>query len=54
MMILANECKADGVKDYIEWALSKDYAVIDVNVPKYVTRASVGFSLMTPVWLLMG
>ncbi|KAL1964360.1 hypothetical protein VTN77DRAFT_7045 [Rasamsonia byssochlamydoides] len=28
---------ADVVKDYIEWAVSKDYAVIDVNIPKYVT-----------------
>jgi histone deacetylase 6 len=28
---------ADIVKDYIEWALGKGYAVIDVNIPKYVT-----------------
>ncbi|KAL1984364.1 hypothetical protein VTN96DRAFT_9225 [Rasamsonia emersonii] len=28
---------ADVVKDYIEWAVRKDYAVIDVNIPKYVT-----------------
>lgn len=38
----ANQNKADVVKDYIEWAVSKDYAVIDVNIPKYVTTDPVG------------
>ncbi|KAJ9395721.1 hypothetical protein DTO282F9_7341 [Paecilomyces variotii] len=28
---------ADIVKDYIEWAVQRNYAVIDVNIPKYVT-----------------
>lgn len=29
--------KADIIKDYIGWAAGKDYAVIDVNIPKNVT-----------------
>lgn len=29
--------KADIVKDYIGWAAGKNYAVIDVNIPKNVT-----------------
>uniref|UniRef100_A0A093V872 Histone deacetylase n=1 Tax=Talaromyces marneffei PM1 TaxID=1077442 RepID=A0A093V872_TALMA len=28
---------ADVVKDYIAWATQRNYAVIDVNIPKYVT-----------------
>ncbi|KAL4782762.1 hypothetical protein BJX76DRAFT_277708 [Aspergillus varians] len=28
---------ADAMKDYVEWAISKGYAVIDVNIPKHVT-----------------
>lgn len=27
----------DSVRDYIAWARENDYAVIDVNVPKYLT-----------------
>ena len=38
---VANKNKADIVKDYIEWALGKGYAVIDVNIPKYVTSGPV-------------
>lgn len=36
-----NEIKADVVKDYIGWAIGKGYAVIDVNIPKFVTNQSV-------------
>ncbi|KAI1931621.1 Histone deacetylase hda1 [Ophidiomyces ophidiicola] len=32
---------ADVVKDYIEWAVKKGMAVIDVNVPKHITRSDV-------------
>ncbi|OOF96755.1 hypothetical protein ASPCADRAFT_129826 [Aspergillus carbonarius ITEM 5010] len=28
---------ADVMKDYIEWAVGKGYAVLDVNIPKHVT-----------------
>ncbi|KAL2846671.1 hypothetical protein BJY01DRAFT_213339 [Aspergillus pseudoustus] len=28
---------ADVLKDYVEWAVGKGYAVIDVNIPKHVT-----------------
>lgn len=37
----ANKYKADIVKDYIEWAVQRNYAVIDVNIPKYVTADGV-------------
>jgi histone deacetylase 6 len=37
----ANRAKADVVKVYIEWAVGKEYAVIDVNIPKYLTTESV-------------
>lgn len=40
---LANTNKADVVKDYIEWAVQKNYAVIDVNIPKYVTTEAVSW-----------
>jgi histone deacetylase 6 len=29
------------MKDYVEWAIGKGYAVIDVNIPKYVTTDPV-------------
>ena len=35
--------KADAVKDYVEWATGKGYAVIDVNIPKHVTNGEVSF-----------
>ncbi|KAI9368120.1 hypothetical protein BJX61DRAFT_241562 [Aspergillus egyptiacus] len=28
---------ADAMKDYVQWAIGKGYAVIDVNIPKHVT-----------------
>jgi hypothetical protein len=39
--MLANTNKADVVKDYTEWASNKDYAVIDVNIPKHATTEPV-------------
>ena len=33
--------KADVVKDYIDWAASQGYAVIDVNIPKNVKAEPV-------------
>lgn len=41
LMIIANSCKADVVKDYIGWAVGRNYGVIDVNIPKYVTSEPV-------------
>lgn len=40
----ANQRKADVGKDYIEWAIGKGYAVIDVNIPKHVTTEPVSVS----------
>ncbi|OKP12270.1 Histone deacetylase clr3 [Penicillium subrubescens] len=37
-LIIANICKADTIKDYIGWILSKGYAVIDVNIPKHISQ----------------
>ncbi|GLI79815.1 histone deacetylase hda1 [Penicillium ochrochloron] len=35
----AHNCwMADTTKDYIEWILSKGYAVIDVNIPKHISQ----------------
>lgn len=31
----------DSVRDYITWARKNGYAVIDVNVPKYLTANAV-------------
>ncbi|KAL4995413.1 hypothetical protein BDV10DRAFT_174661 [Aspergillus recurvatus] len=31
---------ADVMKDYVQWAVGKGYAVIDVNIPKHVTTES--------------
>ncbi|KMU73108.1 histone deacetylase 15 [Coccidioides immitis RMSCC 3703] len=37
----AHNCwMADGVKDYIEWAMNRNIAVIDVNIPKHITRSN--------------
>ncbi|KKK18747.1 hypothetical protein P175DRAFT_0532574 [Aspergillus ochraceoroseus IBT 24754] len=39
--IEAHNCwLADVMKDYIEWAVGRGYAVIDVNIPKHVTTES--------------
>ncbi|WEW56248.1 Histone deacetylase hda1 [Emydomyces testavorans] len=36
----AHNCwMADVVKDYIGWAMGKNIAVIDVNIPKHITRS---------------
>lgn len=37
----ANLTKADATKDYIAWIVKKGYALIDVNIPKHVTREPV-------------
>ncbi|KAK4184869.1 histone deacetylase clr3 [Podospora australis] len=34
-----NTWVTDGVLRYIDWAISKDFGVVDINVPHYVTRA---------------
>lgn len=41
--------KADSLKDYVKWAVSKGYAVIDVNIPKHVSRESVSLATDCPV-----
>lgn len=33
--------QTDGVTRYIDWAISKDFGVIDVNVPHYITHPAV-------------
>ena len=33
--------KADGCKDYVEWAVSKGLAVVDINIPRYITDLDV-------------
>jgi histone deacetylase 6 len=38
---LANRAKADVVKEYIKWAVEKDYGIIDVNIPKHTTGGQV-------------
>ncbi len=39
---MANTSKADDVvKDYIEWAVTHDFGVIDVNIPKHITTNTV-------------
>jgi len=37
----ANMMKADAEKDYIAWVAKQGYAVIDVNIPKHITREPV-------------
>lgn len=34
--------KADGLKQYINWAVKAGFGVIDVNVPKHLTGLGVG------------
>ncbi len=31
----------DGVTQYIDWAVSKSFGVMDINVPAYVTHEEV-------------
>lgn len=40
--ITADRWKADGLKYYVDWAAAQGYAVMDVNVPKYLTGLDVG------------
>ena len=37
----ADLLKADGLKHYLEWAVENGLAVIDANVPKYLTGFDV-------------
>lgn len=37
----ANIAKADVQKEYITWIMNKGYAVIDVNIPKHVSKEPV-------------
>lgn len=45
--------KADIIKDYIGWAAGKDYAVIDVNIPKNVTIEPVSRAAADIQWLIV-
>jgi len=37
-----NTWMADGVVDYIQWAVENKFGVIDINVPHYITQPDVG------------
>jgi histone deacetylase 6 len=37
----ANVAKVDGVMEYIDWAVSQKFGVMDVNVPAYLTNDEV-------------
>ena len=37
MTTLTDAIKTDNVKHYTRWAVEQGYAVIDVNIPKYLT-----------------
>ena len=37
--------QVDGVTEYIDWAVSRRFGVIDINVPAYITQDEVS----TPV-----
>ena len=41
---IANAHKADEVKDYVGWGVENGFGVIDVNIPKYISK-SIGVSL---------
>ena len=36
--------EADLVKHYIDWAVKAGFAVIDINIPKYLTGLTVSFT----------
>ena len=36
--MFTNGIQTDGVLRYIDWAISKDFAVMDINVPHYITH----------------
>jgi len=33
----------DGVAQYIDWAVAKNFGVIDINVPHYITHPEASF-----------
>ena len=41
--------QTDGVLPYIEWAMSSGYAVMDVNIPTYITDPQSENSYITPL-----
>ena len=42
----ANFREADVQKEYIAWIIGKGYAVIDVNIPKHITREKVSSTII--------
>lgn len=42
---LLTEHKADSLTEYVKWIVDKGYAVIDVNVPKHVSREGVSLAV---------
>ena len=45
---LHNTWLADAMRPYIGWAISEGFAVIDVNIPKFLTGIDVSSSLAYP------
>ena len=43
---LTVDLKTDLTKSYIDWAVTNEFQVIDVNVPKYVTKREVSLALI--------
>jgi hypothetical protein len=39
-------CKTDVAKQYVGWAVHNGFAVIDVNIPKYITDLEVKFRIV--------
>jgi hypothetical protein len=44
---VSDEKQTDGVSRYIDWAISKDFGVIDINVPHYITHPEVCLTTST-------
>ena len=38
---LADSYKADGLKHYVDWAARQGFAVMDVNIPKFLNVSEV-------------
>ena len=34
--------QTDGVMPYIDWAVGNGFGVMDINIPRYITRPQVG------------
>ncbi len=37
--------QSDGVSHYIDWAVKKNFGVMDINVPQYITHPEVTCSV---------